>query len=120
MILATVIIIGFGSLISIKLFNINIFPINIIWQNIIKRRIFDKEWDYEKVVNPDRSGYDLWIIGEEAEEISAAKIASGTVVSPVIFDHKELNMDYISGEDYYNKGGNVVFRDFIKKYYNNK
>lgn len=119
-ILVTLIIsIPITSLVTIRICNIEslkFFSRDIV-NNIIKRQILDEVWDYEKKTNIDKTGYDLWIIGKEDGNITAAKVASGPVVELDLFNPKELDMKYKSINDYDKQGGHEKFRAFIESYY---
>ncbi|MEK6728277.1 MAG: hypothetical protein AABY28_06390 [Candidatus Omnitrophota bacterium] len=114
-----IIIITLGSILSIgSCFKLNCVNIErlITVNNIRKSQILDVVYDYEKILRPDATGYDMWVIGEEVGDITAAKIASGSTVE---FTKKELNMDYKSEKDYYNHEGPIAFRNFINNHNNN-
>lgn len=84
----------------------------VIQKNIVRQGYLDEVWDFEKV--PGEYGYYNWVIGVKAEEISAARIASGSVVTCV--GPKELNMHFKSMEDYNDRNGHSHFINFIKDY----
>lgn len=116
-IIGLIILIGMPSLALLQIkFNIieNLININ-VENNILRNGYIDEIWDFEKV--PSKNRYYNWVIGTKAEEITAVRIASGSVVTFV--GAKELNMDYKSLEDYDVRNGHSNFINFIESY-NNK
>ena len=82
-------------------------------RNIIQRGDFDEEWDFDKIVMPNKSGYYDWRIGLKNKEVAAVRVSSDNTV--VLMGKEKLNMNYKSKEDYYKNGGPVLFRAFIEE-----
>jgi P2-related tail formation protein len=118
------IILGISLLISIPIVSVKLlsvyFNTNIkLWSrdiinNITKKQVLDVVWDFAQVEKADKTGYDLWVIGQEEGEIGSAMIATGETVKLVTYDKNELNMDYKSMEDYDKNNGAEAFRKFIE------
>lgn len=104
------------AIIKLNLFNISlqikkIFSVEV--NNTIRDGYLDEVWDFEKVPREDKSGYDMWILGRNGVDISAARVASGVTVGTTTFSNINLNMNYVSMNEYYNNGGPENFRNFI-------
>lgn len=115
-VLILVFLLGSAVLVKINfapIFNfltINLFP------RIERRGNLDEAWDYAIIDNSDKSGRNKWEIGIVDNKINIYETASAPVVRVNVF--KNIDMDYVSMEDYYNREGPKTFRKFIEK--NNK
>ena len=114
-VLVIIIMVSVPIVTLVKLNIINIEPIfkycNFFSQYITHRGDLDDEWDFQKIVMPNKNGYYDWRIGLKDNKMSAVRGASDSTV--VLVGSEKLDMDFKSKRDYYEHNGPNLFRAFI-------